>query len=399
MLLYNPTPMKTSKTALKSAAAKPAPKAAKKPAQKPAKKPAKKSAKKAGLTYAAAGVDILAGDKVVDLIGPAVKKTQGPRVMGSLGGFAGCFRLDNHKQFKKNWKKPVLVSCTDGVGTKVLLAIELGLVGSIGQDCVAMNVNDMIVQGAQPLFFLDYIGISKVQPKQTAAIVAGVAKACEIAGCALLGGETAEMPAVYKPGDFDLAGFAVGVAELDDLNQQPQAQEGDIILGLSSSGVHSNGYSLVRAIVKSAKLDLKKKYPELDKKKTLGQVLLEPTRIYVKPVLAAVEKFRKKKAITGMAHITGSGLPGNVCRGLPKHLDAKIYKQAWDLPPVFRFLQEKGGVADAEMFDVFNMGIGYTLFVKPKHAAAVAQMLMDAGEDVHAIGRVVKGRGDVVMVD
>ena len=371
----------------------------KKPASKPASKVAPKTAAKKGLTYAASGVDILAGDKVVDLIGPAVKKTHGPRVMGSLGGFAGCFRLDNNKQFKKNWKKPVLVSCTDGVGTKVLLAIELGLVESIGQDCVAMNVNDMIVQGAEPLFFLDYIGISKVDPKHTASIVKGVAKACEIAGCALLGGETAEMPAVYKAGDFDLAGFAVGVAELDDLNKQAQVEEGDVILGLASSGVHSNGYSLVRAIIKEAKLDLKKKYPALDAKKTLGQVLLEPTRIYVKPVLAAVEKFRKTKAITGMAHITGSGLPGNVCRALPSHLDAKIYKQAWDLPPVFKFLQEQGGVADAEMFDVFNMGIGYTVIVKPKLAAKVAQFFMDAGEDVHAIGRVVKGKGDVVMVD
>src|SRR5688572_22786437 len=238
------------------------------------------------LTYAQSGVDIEAGDKAVDLIEVMMRRTHGPRVIGKFGGFAGMFRLDYNEQlFKRNYREPVLVACTDGVGTKVKLASELGVYNTVGIDCVAMNVNDMIVQGAEPLFFLDYLGLSKVVPEQTAAMVEGVAKGCELAGCALLGGETAEMPDVYPAGDFDIAGFAVGVVELERAMDPTRVEAGDVIIGVASSGIHSNGYSLVRRIVKEAGLKLQKTYREVDGSRTLGEVLLEPTRIYAKNIV------------------------------------------------------------------------------------------------------------------
>ncbi len=352
-----------------------------------------------GLTYAAAGVDIEAGDAMVGLIKGHMRQTYGQRVLGRHGGFAGMFRLDyNEKLFKRNYKDPVLVACTDGVGTKVLLAIEMGIHDSVGQDCVAMNVNDMIVQGAEPLLFLDYIGIHKVDPQQAADIVKGVADGCRIAGCALLGGETAEMPDVYKPGDYDLAGFAVGVVELSRVIEgQERVQKGDVVLGLASSGVHSNGYTLVRAIIKQAKLKLDKIYPELDAQRTLGQVLIEPTRIYVKPIVSLLRGYKRKRPIAGMAHITGGGLPGNLNRALPPELDARISRKAWQVPPIFRFLQDKGGIAEDEMFRVFNMGIGYTLIVRPHFAEAVAEKLTKAGETVYTLGKITPGTGTVKL--
>lgn len=362
----------------------------------PSKKSKSNSDPKA-MTYAQSGVDIEAGDAVVGLIKHHMRRTYGPRVLGQHGAFAGCFRLDfNEKLFKRNYKDPVLVACTDGVGTKVLLAVQTGILDKIGQDCVAMNVNDMIVQGAEPLFFLDYVAVHEVIPQQTADIVKGVADGCALAGCALLGGETSEMRDVYKKGDFDLAGFAVGVVELKKVIAGPERVEaGDVVLGLASSGIHSNGYSLVRAIIKSKKLKLDKVYKELGTDQTLGEVLLEPTRIYVEPIIEVLHKYKVKKPISAMAHITGGGLPGNLNRSLPDNLDAKISKKNWDIPPVFKFLKKQGNVSEAEMYKVFNMGIGYTLIVRPHFADAVQKQLTKAGETVYRMGEIVKGSGKV----
>ncbi|QDU32658.1 Phosphoribosylformylglycinamidine cyclo-ligase [Poriferisphaera corsica] len=359
---------------------------------------ARKNSSKKALTYAEAGVDIEAGDAVVGRIKSHMRKTYGPRVLGQHGAFAGCFRLDyNEKLFKRNYKDPVLVSGTDGVGTKVLLAIDLKVYDTIGQDCVAMNVNDMIVQGAEPLFFLDYVGIHKVVPEQMEQIVKGVADGCHLAGCALLGGETAEMADVYKPGDFDLAGFSVGVAELSKVVDGSRVEEGDIILGLTSSGIHSNGYTLVRKIIEHANLDIRTIYPELDKERTLGQILLEPTRIYSKSICSVLRSYKRKQPIGGMAHITGGGLPGNVNRALPNNLDALINKKSWDVPPIFKFLKKHGNVKPAEMFRVFNMGIGYTMIVRPHFADAIMDKLKRKGETVMKIGEIVKGSGKVQL--
>ncbi len=348
-----------------------------------------------GLTYRDSGVDIDAGDEVVERIKPIVRRTYNPRVLGKHGGFAGMFRLDfNEKLFKRNYKEPVLVACTDGVGTKVLLAAERGVYDTVGIDCVAMNVNDLIVCGAEPLFFLDYLGLSRIHPDETTAMIEGVAKGCELGGCALIGGECAEMPDVYKPGDFDIAGFCVGVVELKRVTDPERVRKGDVILGVASSGVHSNGYSLVRRIVKDAGLDLDKRYAELGRE-PLWKVLLEPTRIYAKQITKMLSGYKKKRPITGMAHITGGGLPGNVCRALPDNLDAVIDCAAWEPHPIFPFLQRHGGVETQEMFRVFNMGIGYVIIVRPDFASAVRARLKRMGEQVWRIGTVEKGTGEV----
>jgi len=360
------------------------------------------------LTYADAGVNIEAGDRVVDLIERAVRRTHGPRVLGPLGGFAGMFRLDYNEQlFKRNYREPVLVACTDGVGTKVKLAAELGIYNTVGIDCVAMNVNDLIVQGAEPLIFLDYLGLGKVIPERNAAMVEGVAKGCELAGCALLGGETAEMPDVYAPDDFDIAGFAVGVVELERAIDPTRVEKGDVIIALASSGIHSNGYSLVRRIVRQADLRLDRVYPALvgfestiapkGEKATLGDVLLEPTRIYAKTIVKLLRKYTVKKIVTGMAHITGSGLPGNLPRAFGSDLDAAIDLSSWSVPPVFEFLQEHGGVERREMFNVFNMGVGYVLIVRPSFADSILKTLRRSGEKAWVLGQMVKGSGQVVM--
>jgi len=348
------------------------------------------------LTYAAAGVDIEAGDRVVDLIKPIVRRTYGPRVVGRHGAFAGMFRLDyNEKLFRRNYRDPVLVACTDGVGTKVKLACELKVYDTVGIDCVAMNVNDLIVQGAEPLIFLDYLGLHKIIPEQTASIIDGVAKGCEQAGCALIGGECAEMPDIYQPGDFDIAGFAVGVVELSRAMDPMRVEKGDAIVALASSGVHSNGYTLVRRIVEVAGLSLARTHPELGPS-TLGEVLLTPTRIYAKPIVKLLGSYQRKKVISGMAHITGGGLPGNVCRALPPKLDARIDLSSWAPPPIFEFLQRHGRVEQEEMFKVFNMGIGYTLIVRPTFAEAVVRKLNKSGERAWVCGEIVKGTGSVV---
>jgi len=347
------------------------------------------------LTYKDSGVDIDAGDEVVDRIKGVLKRTHGPRVMGQHGAFAGMFRLDfNQKLFKRNYRDPVLVGCTDGVGTKVILAAERRIYDTVGIDCVAMNVNDLIVQGAEPLFFLDYLGLSKLDPDATAKMIEGVAKGCEIAGCALIGGECAEMPDIYKPGDFDIAGFCVGVVELERVVDAARVKKGDVVIGLRASGVHSNGFSLVRRIVKDAGLDLDRVYPELGPD-PLWKVLLEPTRIYAKPIIKLLSGYRKKKVVSGMAHITGGGLPGNLCRALGLKVDAVLDPAAWTPNPIFPFLQEHGNVAQEEMYRVFNMGIGYTLIVRPAYADSVCAKLAKMGESAAVIGEIVKGTGEV----
>ncbi|MBN4060961.1 phosphoribosylformylglycinamidine cyclo-ligase [bacterium AH-315-I18] len=350
------------------------------------------------LSYADTGVDIDAGDAAVDKIKGHIRRTYGPRVLGKFGSFAGCFRLDyNEKLFKRNYKDPVLVSCADGVGSKVKLAVQMGILDTVGQDCVAMNINDLIVQGAEPLFFLDYIGIYRVDPNEIEQIVKGVADGCQLSGCSLIGGETAELPDIYEPKDFDLAGFSVGVCELKRIVDGSRTQAGDVILGLASSGVHSNGYSLVRAIIKQAKLDINKIYPELDPKKKLGEVLLTPTRIYAKPVVSVLRKYTHKQPVSAMSHITGGGLPGNVNRTLSDSVDAKLSRKSWKVPPIFKFLQKHGNVDESEMLRVFNMGVGYVMIVRPHFADSIKEQLRKAGETVYTLGKLTKGTGKVIL--
>lgn len=349
-----------------------------------------------GLTYADAGVDIEEGDRFVDLIQSEMRKTHGPRVIANPGGFAGLLRLDfNEKLFKRNYKDPVLVACTDGVGTKIKLAVDMQKFDTIGIDLVAMNVNDLVVQGAEPLLFLDYIATGKVVPEQLAEIVKGIAEGCRQCGAALLGGETAEMPDVYPAGELDLAGFAVGVVELKRATDTERVEPGDVVLGLESDGVHSNGYSLVRKIVKHAGLDLGKVYPDLDASRTLGEVLLTPTRVYAGTIVQMLRQYKVKKVVSGMAHITGSGLAMNLERALHEGVNVNLDEATWEPHPVFPFLQKHGSVADDEMRRVFNMGIGYCVIVRPSFAEGVSEKLAKLGERVHTIGEVVKAKGGV----
>ena len=350
------------------------------------------------LTYADSGVSIEKGDTFVRSIGSLLRRTHGQRVIDNPGGFAGLLRLDYNEQlFKHNYKDPVLVACADGVGTKVHLAIEMNKHDTVGIDLVAMNVNDLIVQGAEPLLFLDYIAVHSVEQDILHALVTGISDGCKQAGCALIGGETAEMNDLYKPGDYDLAGFSVGVVELKRATDPMRVEPGDVVLGLESSGVHSNGYSLVRKVIKHAKLKLDKTYPELDPDQTLGEVLLTPTRIYADSIVKLLRAYKVKKVVSGMAHITGGGLEGNLNRALHDKVDAHIDMKTWDTPNVFNFLQDKGGIETEEMRKVFNMGIGYCLIVRPTFADAVARKLEKSGERVHTIGTIKKGTGKVKL--
>lgn len=365
-----------------------------------------------GLTYASAGVDINEKDSFTESLESTMRRTFGPRVIPNPGGFAGLFRLDYKKGlFSRNYKDPVLVACCDGVGTKVKLAAEMGVYNTVGIDLVAMNVNDLIVQGAEPLIFLDYIAVPTVDKKMLAALVEGVAEGCKQSGCALLGGETANMPDVYAAGDFDLAGFCVGVVELKRAINPTRVKPGDVVLGLASAGIHSNGYSLVRKVVKHAGLDLGKVYEELSEKapkgqrakgpkkkngaapKTLGEVLLTPTRIYAGNIVKLQRNYRVKNVISGMAHITGSGLADNLVRSIPKGCDAVIDRSSWPVPPVFTFLQQHGNIDDEEMKRVFNLGIGYCVIVRKAFAESVKEQLEKLGESVYVIGEIVKGKG------
>ncbi|MBY5783367.1 phosphoribosylformylglycinamidine cyclo-ligase [Rhizobium leguminosarum] len=335
---------------------------------------------KNGLTYSDAGVDIDAGNLLVEKIKPAVRSTRRPGADGEIGGFGGLFDLK-----AAGFTDPVLVAANDGVGTKLKIAIDADYHETVGIDLVAMCVNDLVVQGAEPLFFLDYFATGKLDPDQGAAIVGGIAAGCREAGCALIGGETAEMPGMYSSGDYDLAGFAVGAAERGKLLPSGDIAEGDVILGLASSGVHSNGFSLVRKIVELSGLDWDAPAPFAEDKK-LGEALLEPTRIYVRPLLKAI---RETGAIKALAHITGGGFPENIPRVLPKHLAAEIDLAAVEVPPVFSWLAKTGGVESKEMLRTFNCGVGMIAVVAGENVAAVSAALEAEGETVITLGRMI----------
>lgn len=350
------------------------------------------------LTYAKSGVDIDANDVMVERIRSSVQSTYGPRVIDIHGGFAGLFRLDyDEKLFKKNYKNPVLAACTDGVGTKMLVARDMKKFDTVGFDLVAMNVNDMLVMGAEPLFFLDYLAVNKLEPAKVAELVESVSAACRVANCALIGGETAEMPDIYKKDDYDMAGFAVGVVEKNKIINGSKVQAGDIILGLASSGLHSNGYALARHICfKKLGLKVTQKMDEFAGK-SIGEALLAPTKIYVRPIIKLLAQYKTKHIIHGMAHITGGGLPGNVPRVLPAKCDAVLDKSSWKKEPIFDFLQKSGPVEEEEMFRVFNMGIGYVLIVAPDFATSIAKKLRSFGETVYKIGSIRRGTGNVII--
>jgi phosphoribosylformylglycinamidine cyclo-ligase len=339
------------------------------------------------LTYRDAGVDIDAGNKAVDLMKKHVRSTYRPEVLGDIGGFGGLFALDVAK-----YRQPVLVSGTDGVGTKLCIAFMADKHGTIGQDAVAMCVNDILVQGAEPLFFLDYLAVGKLSPEQVAAIVSGIAGACLESGCSLIGGETAEMASFYKNGEYDIGGFAVGVAERSKLITGQTIQPGDVLIGLPSSGLHSNGYSLVRKICFDVKqMDINQIVPELEK--TLGEELLIPTKLYPKACLPLIEKF----AIKGMVHITGGGFYENIPRVLPEGCGAMVDTESWPKPPVFALLQQWGNVAWTEMYRTFNMGIGMILVVSPSDVKQIQDDLSARGEASFVIGQVTQGAKETVL--
>lgn len=337
--------------------------------------------------YEAAGVNLEAGYEVVSRIKSHVRSTMRPGSMGSIGSFGGMFDLSS-----LGVKEPILVSGTDGVGTKLKIAFAMDKHDTIGIDAVAMCVNDVLAQGAEPLIFLDYIATGHNIPAQIEAIVSGVAEGCRQAGCALVGGETAEMPGMYENGEYDIAGYTTGVVEKSKLIDGTKVKEGDVLIGISSSGVHSNGYSLVRKIVKDANLDLHKIYPELDSQKTLGEVLLNPTKIYVKPVLEVI----RQVDVHGVAHITGGGFDENIPRIFMPGQGFSIEEGSWEILPVFRFLESKGQIPHREMFNIFNMGIGMVLAVSEKDAEKALEILDHCREKAQVIGRVHVGENIIV---
>lgn len=346
-----------------------------------------------GLTYSGAGVSIEAGNELVRRIAPYARSTHGARVLSGIGGFSGFFRLDYaDRLFRRSYREPVLVAGTDGVGTKLDVAQAAGRHDTIGIDLVAMCVNDLIVCGAEPLFFLDYYVTDRVDVDVAADVVKGIAEGCRQAECALLGGETAEHPGTFPEGKYDLAGFAVGVVEKKRIITNANVEPGDVLLGVGSSGLHSNGFSLVRKVVfEKLGLSLDERIEELGG--TVADVLLTPTRIYVRALRAALLAYKVKRVIKAVAHITGGGLVENVPRVLPAGVGARITKGSWPVPKVFDFLQAAGGIADEEMLRVFNMGIGMVLVVSPYYAEAVAARLEKAGESVYKIGKTVRVTG------
>lgn len=329
-----------------------------------------------GLTYRDAGVDIDAGESLVDAIKPIAKSTRRPGCMDDLGGFGAMF------QIPPGYQEPVLVSGTDGVGTKLRLAIDSGIHDTIGIDLVAMCANDILVQGAEPLFFLDYFATGKLDVKTATSIVRGIGDGCKLAGAALIGGETAEMPGMYADGDYDLAGFCVGVVEKPDIIDGSSVSEGDVLIALAASGPHSNGYSLVRKVIEVSNADLQQDFGNT----TLARALLEPTRIYVKPVLNLL----KQVPLHALAHITGGGLSGNICRVIPDGLVAVVERASWDFPDVFQWIQKNGNIADREMLNTFNCGMGMVLVAAAEDAPAVVENLEAQGEKVWLAGRIEK---------
>lgn len=332
--------------------------------------------------YKNAGVDIAAGNEAVERMKKHVKRTFRPEVMTDLGGFGALFGLNKDK-----YEEPVLVSGTDGVGTKLKIAFAMDKHDTIGIDAVAMCVNDIVVQGAEPLFFLDYLACDKVVPEKIEAIVSGIAEGCHESGCALIGGETAEMPGMYAEGEYDIAGFTVGVVDKRKIVNGSTIAAGDTVIGLASSGVHSNGFSLVRKLLlEQAGYALQDRLPELGDA-VLGEVLLTPTKLYVKPVLSLLEQVQVK----GMAHITGGGFIENIPRVLPEGVNVEVDYGSWPILPIFSLLQEKGGVSNRDMFTTFNMGIGLVIVVAEQDAAAAQEVLRAAGETPYVIGRVTEG--------
>lgn len=335
----------------------------------------------ASLSYRDAGVDIDAGDALVENIKPFAKRTMRPEVLGGIGGFGALVEIS------KKYREPVLVSGTDGVGTKLKLAFEWNRHDTVGIDLVAMSVNDILVQGAEPLFFLDYFACGKLDVPQATDVVKGIAAGCEQAGCALIGGETAEMPGMYPVGEYDLAGFAVGVVEKSAIITGRDIVPGDVVLGLASNGAHSNGYSLIRKIIDRARPDLDAPFAD---GKTLREAVIAPTRIYVKPLLALMQALPVK----GMAHITGGGITENTPRVLPDNVVAEIDAASWPQPALFAWLQEAGQVDAQEMYRTFNCGIGMVVIVAAEHAEAASRLLTEAGETVHRIGAIRARAGD-----
>ena len=340
------------------------------------------------LTYKAAGVDIDAGDQLVENIKPFARRTMRPEVLGGIGGFGALVEVS------KKFKNPVMVSGTDGVGTKLKLAFHLNKHDTVGQDLVAMSVNDILVQGAEPIFFLDYFACGKLDVAIATDVVKGIAYGCELAGCALIGGETAEMPSMYPEGEYDLAGFAVGLIEKENIITGRSIAPGDAVLGLASSGAHSNGYSLIRKIIERSGIDL-----HAANNKQLALDLLAPTRIYVKPLLALMHAH--PSMVKGMAHITGGGLTENIPRVLPDAVTAVIDRKSWVAPPIFTWLQQHGKVDDAEMARTFNCGIGMVVIVAQEHAATAMAHLQAAGENVSVIGEIrarASGEAQTIVV-
>jgi phosphoribosylformylglycinamidine cyclo-ligase len=335
----------------------------------------------AGLSYRDAGVDIDAGDQLVENIKPYAKRTMRPEVLSGIGGFGGLVEIS------KKYKEPVLVSGTDGVGTKLKLAFELNIHDTVGIDLVGMSVNDILVQGAEPLFFLDYFACGKLNVPAATVVIKGIANGCEQAGCALIGGETAEMPGMYPVGEYDLAGFAVGVVEKANIITGANIVPGDVVLGMASNGAHSNGYSLVRKIIERSNPDMSAKF---DGERILRDVIMAPTRIYVKPLLALMQTL----TIKGMAHITGGGITENVPRVLPDNVVADIDSKSWELPKLFKWLQEQGNVAEQEMYRTFNCGIGMVVIVAASDADKAISQLQESGETVTKIGVIRARSGD-----
>ncbi len=340
------------------------------------------TARKPGLSYRDAGVDIEAGNRLVDRIRDSVARTRRPEVLGGLGGFGGLFQLDTAR-----YRQPVLVGATDGVGTKLKLALLLDRHDGIGIDLVAMCVNDIIVQGAEPLFFLDYYATGHLDVEAAADVIAGIAAGCEQAGAALIGGETAELPGMYHDGDYDLAGFCVGIVDRDRLIDGSTIREGDTLIALASSGPHSNGYSLIRKVLERNDSDLSMPVGG----RSLGDRLIEPTRIYVRSLLA----LREEVEVRGIAHITGGGLTENLPRILPEGLRAEVDRQTWDIPPLFSWLQETGAIEPAEMLRTFNCGVGMVLVVAADQASKTIGLLEDLGEKAWPLGRLVSGQTGV----
>ena len=340
-----------------------------------------------GMTYKSSGVDIDEGQRAVKLMKEHVKSTFNSNVLADLGSFGGLFSLDTD-----NYKEPVLVAGTDGVGTKLKIAFMIDKHDTIGQDCVAMCVNDILCQGARPLFFLDYIAVGKLIGEKAAQIVGGIAEGCKLAGSALIGGETAEMPGLYDENEYDIAGFAVGIADKSKIITGKDIEIGDFILGLPSCGIHSNGYSLVRKLFFNV-LNMKITDYVDELGKTLGEELLIPTKIYVKPILNLIDKIDVK----GICHITGGGFYENIPRILQENMGAKIDIDSWEIPSIFKLIQQKGNITDKEMFSTFNMGIGMMVVVREKDVKQAIQILKEAGEDAKVIGKIVEGNKQVIL--